>query len=180
MQIVIADITTLQWRSLVSGLACVLLRLRVSHAKRRLLFLYSLAVVLTCYFCFFSCFGRTGGWYFINFYANGKISADVVAGPGWRWGYGIYALCYLPALLPIVSHIVFPIVIPHPLLVWRRDRTALVKEGLLLITGFIFSHFTRRVLDHNLVLGSAPRQEARHPPGGIRKTLLVRSCWHFC
>jgi len=47
----------------------------------------------------------TGGWYFINFYANGKISASVVSGPGWRWGYGIYALCYLPALLPIVCTI---------------------------------------------------------------------------
>ncbi|KAF8310981.1 drug:h+ antiporter [Clavulina sp. PMI_390] len=65
LQIVIADITTLQWRSLVAILS-------------------------------------SGGWYFINFYANGKISTKIVDGPGWRWGYGIYALCYIPALLPII------------------------------------------------------------------------------
>ncbi|KAF8308260.1 MFS general substrate transporter [Clavulina sp. PMI_390] len=81
IQIVIADITTLQWRSLVSGLA-------------------------------------TGGWYFINFYANAKISTLMVDGPGWRWGYGIYAICYLPALLPIIS-----------ILFYAQNRAK--KEGLI-------------------------------------------------
>ncbi|CAK5266141.1 unnamed protein product [Mycena citricolor] len=67
LQIVIADVVTLRWRPIVSGLS-------------------------------------TGGWYFINFYANGQITSRLTAagGPGWRWGYGIYAICYLPALLPII------------------------------------------------------------------------------
>lgn len=56
----------------------------------------------------------TGGWYFINFYANGKISTLIVDGPGWRWGYGIYALCYLPALLPVVGIRSFFITLPNP------------------------------------------------------------------
>ncbi|KAJ7087545.1 drug:h+ antiporter [Mycena belliarum] len=67
LQIVIADVTTLRWRAIVSTLS-------------------------------------TGGWYFINFYANGKITARLTAvgGLGWRWGYGIYAICYIPALSPII------------------------------------------------------------------------------
>ncbi|EJT98469.1 MFS general substrate transporter [Dacryopinax primogenitus] len=46
----------------------------------------------------------TSAWYFILFWANGKITQQLVApgGPGWRWGYGIYALCYIPALGPII------------------------------------------------------------------------------
>lgn len=64
--------------------------------------------------CFVST--STGGWYFINFYANGKISSLIVAGPGWRWGYGIYALCYLPALLPIVRHLSY---LNQGLLAWH-------------------------------------------------------------
>ncbi|KAJ7772899.1 drug:h+ antiporter [Mycena maculata] len=67
LQIVIADVTTLRWRPIISSLS-------------------------------------TGGWYFINFYANGQITAKLTAvgGAGWRWGYGIYALCYIPALSPII------------------------------------------------------------------------------
>ncbi|KAJ7453072.1 drug:h+ antiporter [Mycena latifolia] len=67
LQIVIADVTTLRWRPIVSSLS-------------------------------------TGGWYFINFYANGQITAKLTGpgGAGWRWGYGIYALCYIPALSPII------------------------------------------------------------------------------
>ncbi|KAJ7154185.1 drug:h+ antiporter [Mycena filopes] len=67
LQIVIADVTTLRWRPIVSSLS-------------------------------------TGGWYFINFYANGQITTKLTApdGLGWRWGYGIYAMCYIPALLPII------------------------------------------------------------------------------
>ncbi|KAJ7355831.1 drug:h+ antiporter [Mycena albidolilacea] len=67
LQIVIADVTTLRWRPIVSSLS-------------------------------------TGGWYFINFYANGQITTLLTApgGLGWRWGYGIYALCYIPALSPII------------------------------------------------------------------------------
>ncbi|KAJ7029398.1 drug:h+ antiporter [Mycena alexandri] len=67
LQIVIADVTTLRWRPIVSSLS-------------------------------------TGGWYFINFYANGKITTALTApgGLGWRWGYGIYAICYIPALSPII------------------------------------------------------------------------------
>ncbi|KAJ7193809.1 drug:h+ antiporter [Mycena pura] len=67
LQIVIADVTTLRWRPVVSSLS-------------------------------------TGGWYFINFYANGQITAKltVPGGLGWRWGYGIYALCYILALSPII------------------------------------------------------------------------------
>ena len=87
--------TTLQWRSLVSGLACVPGYPLLSFPVSSLLTVLFGAV----------CLHRSGGWYFINFYANGKISADMVAGPGWRWGYGIYALCYIPALTPIVSGI---------------------------------------------------------------------------
>ncbi|KZT57201.1 MFS general substrate transporter [Calocera cornea HHB12733] len=46
----------------------------------------------------------TSAWYFILFWANGQITQQLVApgGPGWRWGYGIYALCYIPALGPII------------------------------------------------------------------------------
>ncbi|KZO99452.1 MFS general substrate transporter [Calocera viscosa TUFC12733] len=46
----------------------------------------------------------TSAWYFILFWANGQITEQLVApgGPGWRWGYGIYALCYIPALGPII------------------------------------------------------------------------------
>ncbi|KAJ7685749.1 drug:h+ antiporter [Mycena polygramma] len=67
LQIVIADVTTLRWRPIVSSLS-------------------------------------TGGWYFINFYANGQITTKLTApgGLGWRWGYGIYAICYIPALMPII------------------------------------------------------------------------------
>ncbi|KAJ7264868.1 major facilitator superfamily domain-containing protein [Mycena haematopus] len=67
LQIVIADVTTLRWRPIVSSLS-------------------------------------TGGWYFINFYVNGLITAKLTAvgGLGWRWGYGIYAMCYIPALSPII------------------------------------------------------------------------------
>ncbi|KAF7337839.1 MFS domain-containing protein [Mycena venus] len=67
LQIVIADVTTLRWRPIVSSLS-------------------------------------TGGWYFINFYANGQITTRLTApgGLGWRWGYGIYAICYIPALSPII------------------------------------------------------------------------------
>ncbi|KAJ7481042.1 drug:h+ antiporter [Mycena galericulata] len=67
LQIVIADVTTLRWRPIISSLS-------------------------------------TGGWYFINFYANGLITTKLteVGGLGWRWGYGIYAMCYIPALGPII------------------------------------------------------------------------------
>ncbi|KAF7364038.1 MFS domain-containing protein [Mycena sanguinolenta] len=67
LQIVIADITTLRWRPIISSLS-------------------------------------TGGWYFINFYVNGLITDKLTAvgGLGWRWGYGIYAMCYIPALSPII------------------------------------------------------------------------------
>ncbi|KAK7038265.1 MFS domain-containing protein [Favolaschia claudopus] len=67
LQIVIADVTTLRWRPIISTLS-------------------------------------TGGWYFINFYANGQITAQLtkVGGLGWRWGYGIYAITYIPALSPII------------------------------------------------------------------------------
>ncbi|KAJ7706864.1 drug:h+ antiporter [Mycena rosella] len=67
LQIVIADVTTLRWRPIVSTLS-------------------------------------TGGWYFINFYVNGLITTKLTAvgGLGWRWGYGIYAMCYIPALSPII------------------------------------------------------------------------------
>ncbi|KAJ7073780.1 drug:h+ antiporter [Mycena amicta] len=67
LQIVIADVTTLRWRPIISSLS-------------------------------------TGGWYFINFYVNGLITAKLTAigGLGWGWGYGIYAICYIPALSPII------------------------------------------------------------------------------
>ncbi|KAJ7633172.1 major facilitator superfamily domain-containing protein [Roridomyces roridus] len=67
LQIVIADVSTLRWRPIISSLS-------------------------------------TGGWYFINFYANGQITAKLTGpgGAGWRWGYGIYAMCYIPALTPII------------------------------------------------------------------------------
>ncbi|KAF7289055.1 MFS domain-containing protein [Mycena chlorophos] len=67
LQIVIADVTTLRWRPIISSLS-------------------------------------TGGWYFINFYVNGLITDQLTApgGLGWRWGYGIYAICYIPALSPII------------------------------------------------------------------------------
>ncbi|KAF7331833.1 MFS domain-containing protein [Mycena kentingensis (nom. inval.)] len=67
LQIVIADVTTLRWRPIVSTLS-------------------------------------SGGWYFINFYANGQITAKLTAvgGLGWRYGYGIYAIAYIPALSPII------------------------------------------------------------------------------
>ncbi|KAF8205498.1 major facilitator superfamily domain-containing protein [Mycena galopus ATCC 62051] len=67
LQIVIADVTTLRWRPIISSLS-------------------------------------TGGWYFINFYVNGLITTKLTAvgGLGWRWGYGIYAMCYIPALSPII------------------------------------------------------------------------------
>ncbi|KAF7295700.1 MFS domain-containing protein [Mycena indigotica] len=67
LQIVIADVTTLRWRPIISSLS-------------------------------------TGGWYFINFYVNGLITTKLTepGGLGWRWGYGIYAICYVPALLPII------------------------------------------------------------------------------
>ncbi|KAJ6526238.1 drug:h+ antiporter [Mycena vulgaris] len=83
LQIVIADITTLRWRPIVSTLS-------------------------------------TGGWYFINFYANGQITTKLTAvgGLGWRWGYGIYALCYIPALSPIII-----------LLLWAQRRAR--AQGIL-------------------------------------------------
>ncbi|KAJ6531076.1 hypothetical protein B0H19DRAFT_1082056 [Mycena capillaripes] len=85
LQIVIADVTTLRWRPIVSSLS-------------------------------------TGGWYFINFYANGQITTKLTApgGLGWRWGYGIYALCYIPALSPIII-----------VLLWaqRRAKAQGILEG---------------------------------------------------
>ncbi|KAJ7878997.1 hypothetical protein B0H14DRAFT_3774989 [Mycena olivaceomarginata] len=83
LQIVIADVTTLRWRPIVSSLS-------------------------------------TGGWYFINFYANGRITTLLTApgGLGWRWGYGIYALCYIPALSPIII-----------ILLWAQRRAK--AQGIL-------------------------------------------------
>ncbi|KAJ7143184.1 drug:h+ antiporter [Mycena crocata] len=83
LQIVIADVTTLRWRPIVSSLS-------------------------------------TGGWYFINFYANGQITAKLTAvgGLGWRWGYGIYAICYIPALCPIIF-----------ILLWAQRRAK--AQGIL-------------------------------------------------
>ncbi|KZT10487.1 drug:h+ antiporter [Laetiporus sulphureus 93-53] len=66
IQIVIADLTPLKYRGLVSA--------------------------------------ATSMPYFINFYAGSVIAAQVVSSPrlGWRWGYGIYCICFVFAIGPII------------------------------------------------------------------------------
>ncbi|RXW16248.1 hypothetical protein EST38_g9606 [Candolleomyces aberdarensis] len=63
-QIIIADITTLKWRGLVSALM-------------------SLPFV-------------------INAFVGSNISANILTGAGWRWGYGMFAILVPAALLPLI------------------------------------------------------------------------------
>ncbi|KAJ6622918.1 hypothetical protein B0H10DRAFT_1787296 [Mycena sp. CBHHK59/15] len=77
LQIVIADITTLRWRPIISSLS-------------------------------------TGGT--LHTFHNFSV-AD--APKGWRWGYGIYAMCYVPALGPIII-----------ILLWAQRRAR--AQGILM------------------------------------------------
>ena len=65
LQVVIADATTLRYRSFFS--------------------------VLT-----------NSGWFAVLFYFNGKISHYFTHTLTWRGGFGVYAFCYIPALLPLI------------------------------------------------------------------------------
>ncbi|KAF8060651.1 drug:h+ antiporter [Lyophyllum atratum] len=64
-QIIIADITTLQWRGFVSSMI-------------------SLPFV-------------------INVFVGANISAAVINGAGWRWGYGMFAILIPVSLLPLIA-----------------------------------------------------------------------------
>ncbi|KEP44899.1 drug:H+ antiporter [Rhizoctonia solani 123E] len=66
LQIIIADITTLKWRGLSSGL--------VSTP------------------------------FIINAFAGSEVSARVMApgGPGWRWGYGMFAILVPATIIPLI------------------------------------------------------------------------------
>ncbi|RDB27339.1 Siderophore iron transporter 3 [Hypsizygus marmoreus] len=63
-QIIIADITTLKWRGLVSAL-------------------------MTTPFI-------------VNAFVGANVSANVIQGAGWRWGYGMFAILVPAALLPLI------------------------------------------------------------------------------
>ncbi|KAG6816467.1 hypothetical protein H0H87_005827 [Tephrocybe sp. NHM501043] len=63
-QIIIADITTLKWRGLVSSLISMP--------------------------------------FIINAFVGANISANVVTGAGWRWGYGMFAILIPVTLLPLI------------------------------------------------------------------------------
>lgn len=43
-------------------------------------------------------------WQFLTFYANGQIvqTATGENGLGWRWFYGLEAICYIPAVVPVI------------------------------------------------------------------------------
>lgn len=68
-QIIIADITTLKWRGLVSGLI-------------------SLPFV-------------------INAFVGSNISAAVIKGAGWRWGYGMFAILIPVSLSPLIITLIW-------------------------------------------------------------------------
>ncbi|EIM23026.1 MFS general substrate transporter [Wallemia mellicola CBS 633.66] len=53
------------------------------------------------YRSFFSVLTNSG-WFFVLFYLNGKISNHFVNNLSWRSGFYIYALCYIPSILPII------------------------------------------------------------------------------
>lgn len=64
-QIIIADITTLKWRGLVTGLMTMP--------------------------------------FIINAFVGSKISAQMIEGAGWRWGYGMFAILVPASLLPLIA-----------------------------------------------------------------------------
>ncbi|KAH9831158.1 drug:h+ antiporter [Rhodofomes roseus] len=82
IQIVIADLTPLRYRALVSALTSVP--------------------------------------YFINFYAGAQIEVQIVTSTrlGWRWGYGLYCICFVFAIGPIIA-----------VLFWAQNRAK--KENLV-------------------------------------------------
>ncbi|KAG8793831.1 hypothetical protein FRC12_001461 [Ceratobasidium sp. 428] len=67
LQIIIADITTLKWRGLSSGLV--------------------------------------SAPFIINAFAGSEVSASVMApgGPGWRWGYGMFAVLVPVTIFPLIA-----------------------------------------------------------------------------
>ncbi|QRV78334.1 major facilitator superfamily transporter [Ceratobasidium sp. AG-Ba] len=67
LQIIIADITTLKWRGLSSGLV--------------------------------------SAPFIINAFAGSEVSAGVMApgGPGWRWGYGMFAILVPVTIIPLIA-----------------------------------------------------------------------------
>ncbi|KAG6908911.1 hypothetical protein DXG01_002792 [Tephrocybe rancida] len=64
-QIIIADITTLKWRGLVTSLISMP--------------------------------------FIVNAFVGANISANIVTGAGWRWGYGMFAILIPVTLLPLIS-----------------------------------------------------------------------------
>ncbi|KAF8198595.1 drug:h+ antiporter [Pholiota molesta] len=68
-QIIIADMTTLKWRGLVSSLM-------------------SLPFI-------------------INAFVGSNISANVITGAGWRWGYGMFAILIPVSLMPLIITLVW-------------------------------------------------------------------------
>ncbi|PCH36238.1 drug:h+ antiporter [Wolfiporia cocos MD-104 SS10] len=98
IQIVIADLTPLKYRGLVSGLVSLP--------------------------------------YFINFYAGSVIGAQVVANPnlGWRWGYGIYCICFPFAIGPIIV-----------VLFWAQRRAK--KQDLVYRDSIVGSTFSEQALN---------------------------------
>ncbi|KAI0726609.1 drug:h+ antiporter [Fomitopsis betulina] len=95
IQIVIADLTPLRYRALVSTLTSVP--------------------------------------YFINFYAGSKIEVLIVTSSrlGWRWGYGLYCICFVFAIGPIIG-----------VLFWAQNRAK--KENLVYRDGLAGQTFLQK------------------------------------
>ncbi|KAF5368687.1 hypothetical protein D9615_010309 [Tricholomella constricta] len=99
-QIIIADITTLKWRGLVSSLM-------------------SLPFI-------------------INAFIGANVSAAVISGAGWRWGYGMFAILIPASLLPLIVT-----------LLWaerKARKLGIVLDGKQIETAEAKQPFFRRLL----------------------------------
>jgi MFS family permease len=57
----------------------------------------------------------------INAFVGSNISANILAGAGWRWGYGMFAILVPAALLPLIIT-----------LLWAQRKAK--KQGLIVKT----------------------------------------------